>query len=38
MYVNVKIIPAETVPGKGREVVKENGRGGEFNYDILDIV
>jgi hypothetical protein len=28
--------PAETVPGMG--VMKENGGGGEFNYDIFDIL
>jgi hypothetical protein len=35
MYVNGKVRPAETIPGMGRKEIKENGGGGEFNYDIL---
>jgi hypothetical protein len=27
--------PFETIPGMGGEGIKENDRGGEFNYDIL---
>jgi hypothetical protein len=27
--------PVKTVPGIGGEGIKENGRGSEFNYDIL---
>jgi hypothetical protein len=27
MYVNAKMIPVETTPGKGRGGIKENGRG-----------
>jgi hypothetical protein len=27
--------PVETIPGLGEGWIKENGRGGEFNYDIL---
>jgi hypothetical protein len=38
MYVNVKIIPVETMPRMGGEVIKENGGGGEFKYDIFDIL
>jgi hypothetical protein len=34
MYVNGKMRPAETVPGMGE--LKENGGGGESNYDIFD--
>jgi hypothetical protein len=26
--------PVETIPGIGREGIKENGGGGEFKYDI----
>jgi hypothetical protein len=32
---NGKIIPVETIPGMGGEEIKENDRGGEFNYDIF---
>jgi hypothetical protein len=35
MYVNGKMIPVETIPGK---VGEENGGGGEFKYDIFDIL
>jgi hypothetical protein len=35
MYENGKMRHVETVPGMGGEGIKENGRGGEFNYDIL---
>jgi hypothetical protein len=37
MYVNAKMIPAETTPGMGSGGLglKENGRGGEFMYDIF---
>jgi hypothetical protein len=31
------MIPADTIPGMGREGIKENGGGGEFKYDIFDI-
>jgi hypothetical protein len=34
MYENGKMRPVETVPGMG-ERIKENGGGGEFNYDTL---
>jgi hypothetical protein len=38
MYVNAKMIPVETTPGIRVEGggLRENGRGGEFMYDILD--
>jgi hypothetical protein len=36
MYLNVKIIPAETIPGMGG--IKESSGGGEFKYDIFDIL
>jgi hypothetical protein len=29
------IIPVETIPGMGEGGAKENGRDGEFKYDIL---
>jgi hypothetical protein len=29
------VIPVETVPGKGEGVIKENGGGGRFKYNIL---
>jgi hypothetical protein len=44
-YVNGKMRPVESIPGKGdgekRERgggIKENGGEGEFNYDIYDIL
>jgi hypothetical protein len=36
MYVNGKMIPAETIPGMGRGGMKENDGEGEFNYDVFD--
>jgi hypothetical protein len=36
MYVNTQMRPAETTPGNWGEGIKENGRRGEFKYDILD--
>jgi hypothetical protein len=35
MCENGKMRPAETIPGMGEAGIKENGRGDEFNYDIL---
>jgi hypothetical protein len=29
-------VPVETITGMGG--IKENGRGGDFNYDIFDIL
>jgi hypothetical protein len=37
MYVNGKMRPVETIPGMGGGRIKTNG-GGEFNYDIFDIL
>jgi hypothetical protein len=36
MHVNGKMISVETVPGMGR--IKKNDGGGEFKYDIYDIL
>jgi hypothetical protein len=38
MYVNGKMRPVETIPGMEGEGIKENDGGGEFNYDIFDIL
>jgi hypothetical protein len=38
MYTNGKMICVETFPGMGEEWVKKNGGGGEFKYDIFDIL
>jgi hypothetical protein len=35
MYVNARMIPAETVPGSGEQGIKESDRGGEFMCDIF---
>jgi hypothetical protein len=35
MCVNVKMRPVETLPQIWGERIKENDRGGEFNYDTL---
>jgi hypothetical protein len=32
------MVSVETTQGIGEEGMKENGRGGEFMYDIFDIV
>jgi hypothetical protein len=32
------MMPVETIPGMGEEVMKENGGRGEFKYDIFDIL
>jgi hypothetical protein len=29
------MIPVETIPGMGKEGIKQNGRGGKFKYDIF---
>jgi hypothetical protein len=34
MYVNGKMRSAEIIPGM-EGVIKQDDRGGEFNYDIL---
>jgi hypothetical protein len=36
MYVNVKMIPVETVLGIREVGIKESSREGEFKYDIFD--
>jgi hypothetical protein len=36
MYINAKMIPAETILGIAGVRIKENSRGGEFKYDIFD--
>jgi hypothetical protein len=35
MYGNGKMRHAEIVPGIGERGMKENDRGGEFNYNML---
>jgi hypothetical protein len=30
--------PVDTIPGMGGGRIKENGGGGEFKYDIFDIL
>jgi hypothetical protein len=35
MYENGKIRPAETILGMRGGEIKENDRGGKFNYDTL---
>jgi hypothetical protein len=37
MYINGKMISAETIPIMGDTEIKENGGGDEFKYDIFDI-
>jgi hypothetical protein len=32
------MIPTETVPGIGGERMKESSGGGEFKYDIFDML
>jgi hypothetical protein len=34
MYVNEKMIPAETIPGMGGRGIEENDGGEEFNYEV----
>jgi hypothetical protein len=36
IYVSGKLIPVETVLEIEERVIKENGGGGEFKYDIFD--
>jgi hypothetical protein len=38
MYVNAKMISIETVPRIRGEGMKESSKGGEFKYDIIDIL
>jgi hypothetical protein len=38
MCVNGKMRPVEIIPEMERGRIKENDGGGEFNYDIYDIL
>jgi hypothetical protein len=39
MYVNGKMITVETIPGmRGARIKEKNTRGGEFKYDMFDIL
>jgi hypothetical protein len=38
MYVNGKMRPVKTIPGIEGGMIKENDGGGEFKYDIFDIL
>jgi hypothetical protein len=38
MYANGQMRPVKTIPVMGGRGIKENGGGGEFNYDIFDIL
>jgi hypothetical protein len=38
MYVNGKMRSVEVIPGMGGGETKENDGGGEFKYDIFDIL
>jgi hypothetical protein len=38
MYVNGKMRPVETILGMGERLIKENGGGIEFKYDIFAIL
>jgi hypothetical protein len=38
MYVNAKMVPVETVLVIRGGGINETGRGGEFKYNIFDIV
>jgi hypothetical protein len=38
MYIDVKMIAAETIPGMGRGEMKESSGRGEVKYDIFDIL
>jgi hypothetical protein len=38
MYVNAKMLPVETVPGIEGGGIKESSGGGEFKYDVFDIL
>jgi hypothetical protein len=38
LYENGKMRHVETISGIGEEKIKENGKGGEFNYDIRNFV
>jgi hypothetical protein len=38
MYIHGKMRPTETIIGMRGEEIKENDGGGEFKYDIFDIL
>jgi hypothetical protein len=38
MYLNAKMIPVESVPRIRGGGVKESTGGGEFKYDVFDIL
>jgi hypothetical protein len=38
MYVHRKMGPVKTTSGMGEGEIKENDEGGEFKYDIFDIL
>jgi hypothetical protein len=38
MYVNGKMIPIKTIPGIEGGTIKETNGGGEFNYNMFDIL
>jgi hypothetical protein len=38
MYVNEKMSPVETIPGIREGSIRENDEGGEFKYDLFDIL
>jgi hypothetical protein len=38
IYVNGKMRPVESIPGMGVDGTKGNDWGGEFKYDIVDIL
>jgi hypothetical protein len=38
IYVSGKMLHVENVPGMGEVGIKEKGGGGEFKYDIFDIL
>jgi hypothetical protein len=38
VHENGKMRPVETIPGMGGGRIKENDGGGEFSYDIFNIL
>jgi hypothetical protein len=38
MYVNVKMIPVETIPGIMRGEMEERSGRGEFKYHLFDVL
>jgi hypothetical protein len=35
MYINVKMVPVETISGIGGGEMKESSGGGEYKYDVF---